>query len=367
MRARVRVASIQSVGLLLAALLTALLLIPAARAASYDPVASGQTTINLGRSFARLLHRSGVRLEGKGGVGVHGRTVRFPVASGKLEPIEGKGTIEHGGRLVFRAGARKLPLRSLQLKTTRERAPFAAKLGGGQLKLATGRRLRSWRAGFGSEFRARGLRLTAKVAMRLGKKLGLRGVFRAGQRLGAAGTAVEPASVGLAATGTAELSIDPGFASKLQSFFVAVNPIFPGEHPGAFTFPIGGGTLAPDGTGGVVKSTGGLEFIQVGGGQVFIKDPEPDLAAGQLDAEYQLVLAASGAGPNQVGPVLGLGAGAFSTEPATRTLADSGIPLTLTATVAQAFNEAFAKPLGKDGAFAPGERLGTLSFKATSE
>jgi hypothetical protein len=349
------------------AMLGALLLAPAASAAGYDPIASGQTTLKLAPSFARLLHRSGVRLEGKGGVTVRGRAVAFPVDGGKLEPIEARGTIEHGGRLLFRAGRRKLPLRSLQLKTTRASAPYAAKLGGGQLKLATGARLEGERSGFGTEFTTTAMRLSAKVATRLDKKLGLKGVFRAGQKLGAAGTAVEPETVGLAPSGRLELSLDPGFAAKLGSFFVAVNPIFPGEHPGAFTFPIGGGVLAPDGSAGLVKTTGGIEFIQVGGGQFFVKDLEPEIATATANAEYQLVLASSGPGPNQSGPLLGLGAGTFASEPAARTITETGAPLTLGATMAQGFNEAFCKPIGKPDSFAAGEVLGTIAYTATAE
>jgi len=353
--------------MLAAAVVVGLLLAPSAGAAGYDPVATGQTTLRLAPSFARLLHRSGVRLEGRGGVTVRGRAVAFPVAGGKLEPIESVGTIEHLGQLVFRAGARRLPLRSLQLKTTRASSPFAAKLGGGQLKLSSGARLESERTGFGTEFTTTAMRLSAKVATRLGKKLRLPGVFRAGQKLGAAGTAVEPATVGLAPAGRLELTIDPGFAAKLQSFFVAVNPIFPGEHPGTFTFPIGGGVLAPDGSSGLVKTTGGLEFIQVGGGQFFVKDLEPEIAAATANAEYQLVLAASGPGPNAAGSLLGLGAGAFATEPAARTITGSGAPLTVSATVAQAFNEAFVRPLGRPDSFAAGEVLGTVSYTAQGQ
>jgi hypothetical protein len=211
------------------------------------------------------------------------------------------------------------------------------------------------------------MRLSAKVATRLGKKLRLPGVFRAGQNLGAAGTAVEPQTVGLAPTGRLELSIDPAFAAKLAGLFVAVNPIFPGERPGAFTFPIGGGVLAPDGSSGLVKSTGGMEFIQVGGGQFFIRNLEPELATGQANAEYQLVLASTGPGPNAAGALLGLGAGAFAAEPAARTIGGSGAPLTLSAAVAQGFDEAFCKPLGKPDSFAAGEVLGTIAYTATGE
>jgi hypothetical protein len=345
----------------------ALLAAPSAGAVSYDPIASGQTTLTVSPAFTRLLHQAGVKLEGRGGVKVSGKAITFPVSAGKLEPVEAKGTIEHGGQLVFRAGTRKLPMRSLQLKTTRATSPFAAKLGGGQLKLSEGAKLKGEHSGFGSSFRTTNMLLTAKVATRLEKKLDLRGVLEAGQLLGSASTVVEPATVGLAAGGKIELTLDPSFSAKLASFFVAVNPIFPGEHPGPFSFPIGGGILAPTGATGVVKSTGGIEFIQVGGGQFIVRDPEPEISTGQVNGEYQLILAASGPGPNTSGPIMGLGPGTFSAEPAKRTIGASGASLTLSATMAQAFNEAFAKPLGRPDSFSAGEEAGTISFTAQGQ
>jgi hypothetical protein len=349
-------------------LVAGLLAAPSAGASGYDPVASGSTTLKLAPSFTHLLKTSGVRLEGKGGVKVRGGAISFLVTTGKLEPVEAKGTIEHTGQLVFRAGSRKLSLRSLQLKTTRATSPYAAKLGGGQLKLSTGAKLTSTRKGFGTSFQTTGMRLSAKAATRLDKKLALKGVFAEGQMLGTATTSVEPATVGLAPTGKVELTLDPAFAAKLASFFVAVNPVFPTEHLGSFSFPIGGGILAPDGSSGLVKSTGGIEFVQVGGGQFFIREPELEIQGGQVLAGYQLVLVSGGTGPNSVGPVLGLGAGTYSAEPTARTIAAQGSSVTLSATMAQAFDEAFARPIGRpDSSFAAGEVLGTVGFVAMGE
>jgi hypothetical protein len=117
--------------LLLAALTLASLLGAGLASAGYDPVASGQTRLVLARSFTATMKAHGVRLRGVGGVTVKGSTAAFPVGGGKLEPIEAKGVVEHPGSLVFEAGSKTLPLRSLQLKTTRKSAPYAAKLGGG--------------------------------------------------------------------------------------------------------------------------------------------------------------------------------------------------------------------------------------------
>lgn len=358
-------------GLLVSIAMVALasLFCSSATGAAYDPIASGTTTITLAGSFSRTLKANGVGLSGTGGVVVSGAKVTFPVTGGKLEPVEAKGVIEHPGSLVFKKGGRSLPLKALQLKSTRKTAPYAAKLGGGQLKLATTRELKSERMGFGTRFRAKGLLLTANAATRLDKKLGLPGVFAAGQSLGTGGTTVEPASVSIKAGGEAELTIDPGFAAKLQSLFVAVNPIAPAEHRGAFSFPIGGGTLAlaPAVPASGLKTDGALELIQVGGGQVFARELELDLSGSLVDGESQLILASSGPGPNQGGAIFGLGSGTITTQPTARTIADAGSPLTLQAGIAQAMNEAFCAPLKKPDAFSAGETFGTIVFTAQAE
>jgi hypothetical protein len=338
-------------------------------AAGYDPVASGSTTLTLAASFRSLLRANGVRLQGAGGVTVKGSVVSFPVSGGKLEPVGARGVVEHQGSLIFEAGSRRVPLRALQLKTTRKSAPYAAKLGGGQLKLATTRALKDERLGFGSRFRTANLLLTTNVAERLDKKLDLGEAFATGaKKLGTATTTVDPASVDIAAGGKAELTIDPAFASKLQSLFVAVNPIAPAEHPGAFTFPIAGGTLAlgPGIPASGLKTEGALEFIQVGGGQFFARQLEIDLSDQVANGESQLALAASGPGPNQSGSIFGVGTVGIVTS-TNRTIAVTGAPLTLEPTTAQAFNEAFAKPIGKADVFAAGETLGTISFTAQAQ
>jgi hypothetical protein len=356
------------VTLFLALFVPALITAPLA-SAGYDPIGSGQTKLTLAKSFTTLMEAHGVRLRGVGGVTVKGSAVSFPVGGGKVEPVEAKGVVEHPGSLIFQVAGRSLPLRSLQLKSTRRTAPYAAKLGGGQLKLATTKALTSERVGFGSRFRAPGLLLTANAATRLDKKLGLPGVFAPGQPLGMATTTADPASVGIAPGGKAELQLDPAFAAKLQGLFVAVNPIAPAEHPGAFTFPIGGGTLAlgPGVSASGLETGGALELIQVGGGQFFARELELNLSDSVANGESQLVLAASGSGPIQGGAIFGLGVGSFTTEPAARTLTLTGASLTLEPGAAQAFNEAFCKPIGKPSAFSPGENFGSIGFTAWAE
>ncbi len=350
------------------ALLSASLLlsVPLA-AATYDPLASGATELSLDSSFRTLLGRNGVKLQGREGVKVSAKAVTFPVSGGKFDPLTSNGTVEHGGALIFTAGARKVALGALQLKTTQRRAPLSAKVGGGQLKLATAAKLTVTRRGFGEKTKASTLVLSVKFAERLGKRLHLGGVFAAGQPLGSVLTTTQPATVAILPSGRATLTPDPAFLAKLNSLFVSLNPISPAElAPGPlFSFPIAPeGAIAPDASAGTLRTGGALEFLQLGGGQVFTHEPWLDLGAHSLTAE--LDVQPSPPYPGKVGRlgILDLAGGAGSSDPAARTIGLSGAQLTLQGLAASAFNQAFAA--GKE-VFRAGELLGTLSFVAQGQ
>jgi hypothetical protein len=352
--------------LVLAALILAIAAAPAA--ASYDPVGSGSTRIVLTPAFAATLRSHGVGLSARGPATLRGRAVTFPVSGGRLDPVAVRGSVDHEGALVFRAGAHRLPMKALRLKTTQARSPLSAKFGGGQLKLAASARLQTRRAGFGLAARVTEIRLSAKVATRLDKKLGLRGVFAAGQSIGTATTDAQPETVAIKTGGGAQLALTPEFAAKLQSLFVAVNPIFPAEHLGApFTLPIASGQIAPDASTGVLRLAGSLEAIQQEGGQAFLRDPVLDFGAHA--ASVELELDPSPPNPGALGrvPVFDLGAGAASSEPKAREITVAGVTLALQAATARELDEAFAKPQGKAGVFAAGEAFATISFAATAE
>jgi len=338
---------------------------PAAEA-TYDPLASGATRLSLDKSFLALLERNGVRLSTAAGSRLKAGTVKFPVSGGKFDPSDGKGTVEHEGTLLFLAGARRVPLRALLLRTTQRRAPFSVKVGGGQLKLAEAGKVQVSRHGFGSRVEVSSLKLSAKVATRLDKKLGLRDVFEPGQLLGAAVTTANPLTVAILGKNKVSLELDPAFLVKLQSLFVAVNPIFPAEHPGPFTLPIFGGTLAVDAAAGRVATEGALEFLQLGSGQVFWRDPTLDLDGAILAAEGEVEPSPPYAGKIGSVAIAAFARQAVSANAKARTITASG-SLSLDPSMAAIFNEAFAKPMQRDAVFQAGEQIGKLSFLASGE
>jgi hypothetical protein len=350
------------VGLGLAALLA-----PSA-GATYDPISSGQSTLTLAAPFFAALRSHGVKLSATASARLRGRSVAFAVSGGRLEPATAIGTVESEGALVLSAGGRKLPISALQLKTSRRDSPLAAKFGGGKLKLASSSRLASERQGFGLVAKVTQIRLSPKVATRLDRKLGLGRLLLGGELLGTARVEALPQTVSIEAAGAASIELDPGFAAKLASLVVAVNPIFPAEHPGAFTFPISGGALAPDGTSGTLQLGGAIELLQLGGGQLILHEPWAELGAtAGLSGELELLPSPPFGGKLGRVPALGLSGGTVSSEPMARQVVLSGAGLTVSPSLATQLDEAFATPKGKSGVFLAGEELGTLTFAATGE
>ena len=345
------------------ALLLALAFPQTARTA-YDPVGSGVTRIVLDKRFAGFLERAGVSVTAKSGAAKRGRKLVFPVTGGSLDPTVGRGEVEQEGSIVFDGPGRRLQIRKLVVKTTQ--APLVARVGGSQLKLVTSTATTAKRSGFGTAFTARNLRLTAKVATRLNKKLRPRQQFEAGQSIGTLVTEAQPQLVSVVPTGRATFAFDAAFVAKLDQHFVSLNPIAPAERAGlAFTLPIvAEGALAPDASAGTLRTGGEIEFLQLKAGQVFWHEPWFDVGVRAALADVNVQ--PTPAFPGKLGqiPVLGLGGGAVSSDSGARTISLAGAPLTLAAATAATFNQAFAA--GKED-FVAGEFLGTLSFAAQTQ
>jgi hypothetical protein len=331
--------------------------------AAYEPAGSGATELVLNPRFVTLLQRNGVKLGAARGASLARHRIAWPVSGGKVDPASSRGTVLHEGTVTVERGRHRFRIEDLMVKTTRPRSPLAAKVGGGQIKLFTARKLTVSRSGFGVAIRSVDLLMTAKLAVRLNHKLGLDRVFETGIPVGSALTRVDPALAGISRTGRLSLELDPALVAKLAQLHVAVNPIHPAEHPGAFTFPIFGGQLSPQLSAGVMQDEGSLELLQLGGGQVFWREPWVDLDTGSLSAEVDLEPAPPYRG--KVGRVgiasLDLAAATVSSRPSQRAIEVAGARLALSSEAAAELNEGFAE--GKP-AFAAGEPLGTFAFAA---
>jgi hypothetical protein len=336
--------------------------------ADYDPVGGGATRLALDAGFLREMKQAGISVSAAAPAKLRGNLVTFPVEGGKFDPVAGRGTVENEGALVLTSKGHSIPIKALKLRTAQKTEPFLAKIGGSQLKLGKVSALAVKRVGFDSQVRATGLALSSKATTRLGKKLGARDVFRPGMAFGTLVTETSPATITVLGKGAASLTLAPEFVAKLQSLFVAVNPIFPAEHAGAvFSLPLFGGDVSLAATSGGIDTSGSLEFLQLGGGQVFWRETRIDLTS--MTLLPQLEVDPAPPFPGKVGsvPVAAMApAGAAVADPKARTVTAS-YSLGLGATAAGTFNEAFAKPQGKEGVFVAGEPVGSVSLMALGQ
>jgi hypothetical protein len=351
---------------LLVALIATLCLAPAAQA-TYDPIGTGSAKLTLDKGFLAELAKQGVKVSAKAPATKKAGAIILPAPSGEVDPTISKGTIEAEGSIVFAKGNRKLPLRDLVIKV--KKTPLYAKVGGGQLKVASAKSISFKREGFGAGFGAKGLSLTQKVATRLNKKLRTKDLFHEGQLIGTLKSQTQPQRVTILPQGQATLTIDPAILAKFKSLFVSLNPISPAElSPGPlFKFPIaGGGQIATSASEGTLRLGGAIELLQLGAGQVFHKEYWLDLGAKSALAEVDVE--PTPAFPGKLGQLgvfgIDMAHAVVSSDPATRTISVVNAPLSLDAQTAQTFNDAFA---GGKATFVAGEAFGAVSFGAVGE
>jgi hypothetical protein len=335
--------------------------------ASYDPLGSGTTRLSFSNEFLSLMKAHGVRAIPKAPAARRGNAVVFPVSGGKMAPTSGKGEINQLGNLVFKHGSRSLPFKKVMLKT--KRAPLYAKVGGSQLKVATGARIATVRDGFGTIFTAKNLKLTEKVAVRLNKKLHLSDAFEAGQVIGSLRSATQPLTIAILPSGRATLSVAPEMFRRLSELHVSLNPISPAELSSGplFTLPmIPKGALAPDASLGTLRTGGAIELLQLGAGQIFWQELWFGLDAGAVLGEVDLQPSPPYGGKlGQVGILdLDMSSAATSSNAKARTITVTGATVRLQSQSAESFNQAFAE---RKPVFKAGDLFGTISFTAQGQ
>jgi hypothetical protein len=339
--------------------------------ASYDPISTGQATLTLAPSFKKFLKANGITLNSRlssrkrpaAGPSAAKGAITLPVATGKADPTIKKADLDLGGELIFARGRLHVQLKALAVKT--KPTPLFAKVGGGQLKVAKAATVKLARDGFGHRLTATPLRLTAKTATRLNKRLDTEG-FTEGQLLGALTASAVPSTLAVLPSGLMTIVFDPAIYAKLKDLSTSVNPIFPAEHVGpTYTYAIAvEGLIAPDASSGQLRTAGATEFLRLGFGQIFWRDFWLDFAARSLSADLDLEPTPKFLGRLGRTPILALGTGSVSSDPVAHTVTLSGAPLTLTAETAAQFNAAFAEGQPQ---FLPGELLGTLTFTAQTQ
>jgi len=385
-----------------AALVAMLAFAPFASAAS-DPLSSGTTTLTLNKGFFKKLKKSGVKVLKVSPASVKGRTVSLPVSGGSLDPLTGLGTVEQSGGIKFKHGKRKAAVNTIVLETTT--SSLNAKVAGKSMKLASVKGMTVARNGFGANVSVASLKLTGKAAKRLNKKLGFTGKkkgkakghkrasvstttsppFKGNQNLGSSTSETQPKTVTVLPSGKATLLTDKATVEKFLGLGIDIKPIPPAEEklalPPSFFFPIGGGTIAPNATSGIVQTTGGVKLRQ---------EPFPTIVTtmtlnaiyvdlGAKTATVEVIIETNA--PGVTSPInagrssiadLNLAGATITSDPSAHTVSVSNATATLQAVTAEVLNSTFApeEPPGSKKhkeVFKAGDGLGTFSFTAQTQ
>jgi hypothetical protein len=350
----------------LAVLAGLLLTLGPAPRASAELVESGKTRLRLDRALFAELEREGIEVGKVKQAKVQGRLVTLPVGGGLIEPASASGWVDSEGGLRLRSGRRVARLTEISVNTAKK--GVWARLDGKRAKIAVVEDFGVSRAGFGGTIRVASMRLNAKAADHLDRRLGLDGVFRSGRPFAAVASTYQPEWV-QAPNGSLELSFDPGLLARLKSVEVEPAPFSmnaTGPDPLVYSSPILRGDIYPRTSG---RGSGGIE-----GGFRLARPgvPSPVITVSNIGVSFESnFLSTAIALHTEAGRLGELPPGPFATvdlssagvrlDPAARSLAVTGARAVLGTGGAALINREFAEPKGKAPIVAAGDLLGTIS------
>jgi hypothetical protein len=339
-----------------------------------------------------------------GGLKLKPGTLSLRITTGELDPITGAGTVETVGALRAKRGKHKAKVKitSLDLGGTGGTGRINAKVGkrrvNGFAKLSGGTVTRD---GWGAKVGGVAARLGSKGARALTRVLtpgsgakasAAAGGVKAGKPLGTVSVTGVPKTVEVLPGGTLTFTADTavgGFAFKLIAHCVSglspggVEEIAPATQTGAlgeiFTFPVTGGSIAPDFSAGRVTSAGGQSITKNNGllTPLDCASTEPPVGTTvtqtEWEAQFDLKALASfttlPTGPVGIGSLgpFDLAAATTSADVNTKQITVTGAPVTLDGLSAFIFNQVFPNRSGDpNNDFAEGDLLGTLSLSVTT-
>lgn len=151
--------------------LAVFLIFASAASAASEPVTGGATDLNLTKGFKKKLSNNGVKVLATGSGKVSKGTVELAVTGGSVDTAAGQGTIEHGGGFKFKRGKRTAGITAVTIELST--GAVVAKVANSTMKLGTLGPVSYTRNGVNVNVSSGGVKLTAKAAKRLNKKLGL--------------------------------------------------------------------------------------------------------------------------------------------------------------------------------------------------
>lgn len=360
--------------------LAAVLAPAGAAAATPEPVIGGSTKLTLELP-------KGVKATAIAPATADGVTITFPNTGGSLEPASGAGTVDVAGGIKFKGKGGKLSFQATKAGYG-PNGSLRGLVGSKSVDLATvtGGSATSQTSSVAVDGGT--VLLTADGAKTLNKKLAKKKrkkraaasaakPFKTGARLGALSTLAPFATVQVLAQGEMELVPDLGtaltFASKGVNPLTGVTPVPPAASAFPdFLFPVTGGRVLPDLTGGQIETAGGLKITKTDSVNASCDAARPvgtfvrqvdlivDLTRQSLRATVDGSAGFVGAGIGTA--TLDLSGATSSVNPSTGVFSISDVGVVITGVSAATLNTAFgsaAQGCGSD--FADGDPLGTIS------
>jgi hypothetical protein len=359
--------------------------------AAPDPLSSGSVVLQLRSS---------------GGLKLKPATLTLPVTTGDLDPTTGAGTLETRGAIRAKRGKRKTKVKITGLILGANGGPGTISAKVGKKNVGAFGRLKGGtvtRDGWGARVDGVTATLGSKGAKALNRAFSPRSAkksrtkasaaaIKGGKPLGTVAVSGTPRTVEVLPGGTLTFTADTavgGFAFKLIAHCVSglspggIGFIPPAVQSGllgeVFTFPVTGGSIAPDFSAGRVTSAGGQTITKNNGlltpMDCATMDPPVGTTVTQTEWEAQFDLKALASNTTlPTGPVgiaaLGpfdLSAATTSADVSTKQITVTGAPVTLDGLSAFIFNQVFPTRSGNpDDDFMQGDLLGTLELSVTT-
>lgn len=364
----------------IAALLALLAFVPTA-AAARDPIASGSTDLHMKKGFLRKLANAGITVTGLRGGEAAGNKVGLALRGGMLDPTDVAGHVEPQGGFKLSLGRRGVPIYGLSVNTVK--GSVYATVAKAHMQLATFAAPVVRREGFGANFKAGQLVLTEKATRRISNRLGLRQNkrFEAGRVISNLYVSAQPRTVNLLAQGSVVLTPNQAtlakFAAKGVKLPGGIAPIPPATAPSPTTlaFPISGGTMAPDGSTGMLQTIGGVQVTKQTdtlSPQVRLTNVEVNFGSKAALVELEILPTPpfpGGAGRASIVD-LTLPSGAVTTSPGARQITITDAEAKLQAVAATTLDSVFDQPAPappSSSDFVVGDPFGTFSLTAQAE
>lgn len=322
---------------------------------------AGSTALKLDRGTARALARLGVSVAPISPAKASGRTVRFPITSGSLDPkTVAPALISHSGGLRLSRGRTQVRLRNFAIRVG-DKATLSAVVGNARAAIAdldlSKAKITRPRVGGPGQITTRVSRVRVKLSSIGAKALNAAfrtTAFKRGLVLGTAVVDARPSELILESGNTA-LTLDPTTAGVLTGAGIAPAAIAPATTPsaGVFSFPIATSRIASTLLSGTIAHTGGISLTKAA--------TKLDLTNFDIKLGPAVTLAASVGGAAPKVEILNLDlSGAVTRAQGTTGLVVSGVSAVINDAASTALTSTFGTPS------TAGAKLGTAVITATA-